>query len=143
MNRRAIHTTVLLILISAAVVAIIQKPAVMNAREAEDSNVYLSLIRSRYAPRLKKFVTVNAPQATFTAIVDPGDGRFFIATRDGLVRISAREGAIQPQPLLDIRDKVYDDGNGPALFVGGAFTQAGGSPARYIAKWSRPPPPCP
>jgi hypothetical protein len=30
---------------------------------------------------------------------------------------------------------VYDDGTGPALYVGGAFTAAGGAPARYIARW--------
>lgn len=30
---------------------------------------------------------------------------------------------------------VFDDGTGPALFVGGAFFSAGGSPARSIAKW--------
>lgn len=30
---------------------------------------------------------------------------------------------------------VHDDGSGPALFVGGAFSSAGGSPARCIAKW--------
>ncbi len=39
--------------------------------------------------------------------------------------------------------QVYDDGTGPAMYVGGVFTQAGGLPARHIAKWSRPPPPCP
>jgi HYR domain-containing protein len=30
---------------------------------------------------------------------------------------------------------VYDDGSGPALFVGGEFTTAGGAPASRIAKW--------
>ncbi|MBL9120312.1 MAG: hypothetical protein JNL80_10415 [Phycisphaerae bacterium] len=30
---------------------------------------------------------------------------------------------------------VFDDGNGPALFVGGAFTTAGGVAAMNIAKW--------
>src|SRR5439155_6132828 len=31
---------------------------------------------------------------------------------------------------------VYDDGGGPALYVGGEFAQAGGVSARYIAKWN-------
>lgn len=31
---------------------------------------------------------------------------------------------------------VYDDGNGPALYVGGDFTIAGGQPAPYLAKWN-------
>ncbi len=31
---------------------------------------------------------------------------------------------------------VFDDGSGPALFVGGEFTSAGGVPANSIAKWN-------
>ncbi len=30
---------------------------------------------------------------------------------------------------------VYDDGTGSALYVGGGFTEAGGQPANFIAKW--------
>jgi hypothetical protein len=30
---------------------------------------------------------------------------------------------------------VFDDGSGPALYAGGTFTQAGGIPARNIARW--------
>jgi len=30
---------------------------------------------------------------------------------------------------------VFDDGTGPALFVGGSFMKAGGAPARRLAKW--------
>lgn len=30
---------------------------------------------------------------------------------------------------------VHDDGRGPALYVGGRFTQAGGAPANHIARW--------
>lgn len=32
--------------------------------------------------------------------------------------------------------KVFDDGGGPALFVGGDFTTAGGVPANRIARWN-------
>jgi hypothetical protein len=35
---------------------------------------------------------------------------------------------------------VFDDGTGPALFVGGGFTTAGGVPSEYIAKWTSCPP---
>jgi hypothetical protein len=31
---------------------------------------------------------------------------------------------------------VFDDGTGPALYVGGSFTSAGGVPAKNIAKWN-------
>jgi hypothetical protein len=30
---------------------------------------------------------------------------------------------------------VFDDGTGPALYAGGEFTTAGGTPASYIAAW--------
>jgi len=30
---------------------------------------------------------------------------------------------------------VYDDGTGPALYAGGLFAQAGGAPARNVARW--------
>lgn len=32
--------------------------------------------------------------------------------------------------------EVYDDGNGPALYAGGSFTVAGGSPANRVARWN-------
>ena len=31
---------------------------------------------------------------------------------------------------------VFDDGSGPALYAGGAFTTAGGVAANHIAKWN-------
>jgi len=33
---------------------------------------------------------------------------------------------------------VFDDGSGPALYAGGFFTQAGGVPVNYIARWGSP-----
>ncbi|MCW5757427.1 MAG: hypothetical protein KIT54_09345 [Phycisphaeraceae bacterium] len=30
---------------------------------------------------------------------------------------------------------MHDDGSGPAIYVGGTFTQAGGGPGNYIARW--------
>jgi len=32
---------------------------------------------------------------------------------------------------------VFDDGAGPALYVGGSFGTAGGIPASFIAKWQQ------
>ncbi|TWT45101.1 hypothetical protein RAS1_15220 [Phycisphaerae bacterium RAS1] len=31
---------------------------------------------------------------------------------------------------------VFDDGSGPALYVGGVFATAGGMPVNYIGKWT-------
>jgi len=44
------------------------------------------------------------------------------------------------EPLIDENTfvsalAVYDDGSGPALYVGGHFTQAGGNTANHIARW--------
>lgn len=38
---------------------------------------------------------------------------------------------------------VFDDGSGPALYVGGSFTSAGRIPSLGIARWYHPVPPCP
>lgn len=39
-------------------------------------------------------------------------------------------------PLVAVRAmQVYDDGTGPALYVGGIFTEAGGIPAANVARW--------
>ena len=32
--------------------------------------------------------------------------------------------------------KTFDDGSGPALYVGGSFTMAGGLPISYLARWN-------
>src|SRR5258705_34815 len=35
-----------------------------------------------------------------------------------------------------VASTVFDDGGGPALYVGGFFTTAGGVAANYVAKWN-------
>ncbi len=45
---------------------------------------------------------------------------------------SYNDNYIEPQVRAMV---VWDDGSGPALYVGGTFLQAGGVPARHIAKW--------
>ncbi|MCC5823455.1 MAG: hypothetical protein LAT64_05840 [Phycisphaerales bacterium] len=37
--------------------------------------------------------------------------------------------------------QTYDDGDGPALYIGGGFTSAAGRPANHIARWRVCPPP--
>ena len=46
-----------------------------------------------------------------------------------------RPGAVGTnRPVLSLA--TFDDGTGPALYVGGVFSSAGGVPAAYLAKWN-------
>jgi len=81
-------------------------------------------------------------------IFDPGDGPRLIAggrfaTIGGVAasHIGAWNGSTWSSLGSGITGtqvitmEVFDDGSGPALFVGGTFTAAGGVPATRIAKW--------
>ncbi len=58
-----------------------------------------------------------------------------IAKWDG-VSWSALGGGVGGAPYADVSAlTVFDDGSGPALYAGGRFTTAGGSPANRVAKW--------
>ncbi|MCI0540197.1 MAG: Ig-like domain-containing protein, partial [Verrucomicrobiales bacterium] len=59
-----------------------------------------------------------------------------LAKWDGKQWVPLGSGLTQP-PFTGFANAlaVYDDGSGPALFVGGRFTQAGGVGARSMAKW--------
>ena len=52
---------------------------------------------------------LSAPSEV-TAIVDPGDGRLFVAIKDGRILIINHDGVIEDQLLLDIRDRVFASG---------------------------------
>jgi hypothetical protein len=56
----------------------------------------------------------------------------YIAKWDGTAWSALGSGGMNNH-VLALR--VHDDGMGPALYVGGPFTRAGGVPASYIAKW--------
>jgi hypothetical protein len=54
--------------------------------------------------RLEPFVEgLNAPLAM---VQPPGDDRFFIIEQWGRVRIADADGQLQPEPFLDIRNKI-------------------------------------
>ena len=55
-----------------------------------------------------------------------------IAKWDGVSWSSLGEG-LTGSTVRDL--EVFDDGNGPALYAGGAFVTAGGQPANRVAKW--------
>jgi hypothetical protein len=65
------------------------------------------------------------------------DGATWTALEDGLTEGFGGGGA-HVSALLP-----FDDGTGPALFVGGAFSAADGLPSTFMAKWQRPQRPCP
>lgn len=59
-----------------------------------------------------------------------------VAKWDGAVWSALGSGLGGQATILQALDMaVFDDGTGPALFVTGEFTTAGGAPAEYIAKW--------
>lgn len=69
-----------------------------------------------------KFSTAGGQPA---AGVAKWDGQQWSALGEGLTGIGPG--------FMDL--EIFDDGTGPALFVGGRFTTAGGQPANNIAKW--------
>ena len=60
-----------------------------------------------------------------------------IARWDGATWTTLGSGMFNPGiwPHAVAAMQVYDDGSGPALYVGGSFTEAGGVPALNVAKW--------
>jgi len=70
------------------------------------------------------FLLAGSTQANAVA---KWDGNEWTAVGDGLTRSSGLAAAFTMA--------VFDDGSGPALWVGGSFDMAGGQPAVNIAKW--------
>ena len=112
MNKRNKILNTLTFTIGMALIIIgIQIPNYLQASNSEEVQFYLPAVIRPFAPQLDPFVTEIVPPNIITDIVDPGDGRFFIATRDGRIQISLPDGSVEPDLLLDISDRVYDDGN--------------------------------
>ncbi len=59
----------------------------------------------------------------------------YIAKWDGSTWSALGSGVAGPSPSVNALT-VFDDGTGPALYVGGHFKNAGGVPANDIAKWN-------
>jgi hypothetical protein len=58
-----------------------------------------------------------------------------LARWDGISWSSVGGGVTAPSAGILSAMCVYDDGSGPALYVGGAFSQMGGVPVANLAKW--------
>jgi trimeric autotransporter adhesin len=63
-------------------------------------------------------------------------GANFIARWDGSSYSALGAPIAGNVPLIIFSAHVWDDGNGPALYVGGRFTSIDGVPASRIAKWN-------
>jgi glucose/arabinose dehydrogenase len=111
MNQKIVLLVVFLMVISILAPGSAAEPPTLLAKDGEIDLNYLPVVSRPFAPQLKQFVTDLVPPAIVTDIVDPGDGRLFIATRDGRIQESTPDGSLQTELLLDIVDKVYDDGN--------------------------------
>jgi hypothetical protein len=59
-----------------------------------------------------------------------------IARWDGQSWTTLRSGLFRDSAMLGMALNVFDDGSGPALFVGGRFDTAGGRSVNNIAKWA-------
>ncbi len=58
-----------------------------------------------------------------------------VARWDGASWLPLGSGVSGGSPTLVHALEVFDDGSGPALYVGGTFTNAGGASASHIARW--------
>ena len=60
-----------------------------------------------------------------------------VARWDGSAWSALGSGVVVPSTFSAVRAlRSYDDGGGPALYVGGGFTDAGGTGAQTIARWN-------
>lgn len=75
----------------------------------QDSSVFLPVVHTPFLPDVTPFATGMAFPADVTDIVDPGDGRLFVAIKEGRILIVDDTGQIEPQLLLDIRDRVFSN----------------------------------
>ena len=115
MNRKTFPFIALVVTFSILTVIFLAPLHLLKAEGNNTTELFLPLIRSTFSLNISPFVSDIAPPRVITDIVDPGDGRLFIVTRDGRVQISAADGTLQPELLLDIQDIVLDDGNESGL----------------------------
>jgi glucose/arabinose dehydrogenase len=87
------------------------RPSSIKSAEEAISQLYLPVVGGPFKPTITPFISNMDPAPVVTDIVDPGDKRLFIAVREGRIMISTPDGTLQPDLLLDIRDRVYTDGN--------------------------------
>ena len=85
-------TTIMMVAI--AVIIAVQTPNNLRADRSDDVQFFLPAVISPFTPQLKPFVTNLVPPNIITDIVDPGDGRLFIVTRDGRIQISSPDGTV-------------------------------------------------
>ncbi|MFN2254119.1 MAG: PQQ-dependent sugar dehydrogenase [Candidatus Promineifilaceae bacterium] len=111
MKQKGVLLVVFLLVFSILAIGSAAEPSKLHAKDGNIELNYLPVVTRPFAPRLEKFVANLVPPAVVTDIVDPGDGRLFIVTRDGRIQVSTPDGTLQPDLLLDIVDKVDDDGN--------------------------------
>lgn len=89
------------------ILATMSRSASLHADNNQVFSVYYPLLANhRFVPAVVPFAEGIKKPSVPTAIVDPGDGRLFVALKDGRVLIVTSEGHIETGNLLDIRDRV-------------------------------------
>lgn len=83
------------------------KESVLSAGNVDNHLLYLPIVQTPFVLNVTPYATGIAVPADVTDIVDPGDGRLFVAIKEGRILIVDTNGQIEQQLLLDIRDRVY------------------------------------
>ncbi len=83
------------------------QPAQISAEAEQPESIYFPMVKTPFKPGVTPFATDISSPFEVTDIVDPGDGRLFVAIKEGRILIVNPTGEIEEQLLLDIRDRVY------------------------------------
>jgi glucose/arabinose dehydrogenase len=115
MNRKIALISGLVIAFSAITSFYLSPQHQMQAEETTSSALFLPVVKSPFSLSLLPLVKDIESPSVVTDIADAGGGRLFIAMRDGHVFASSVDGSLKPELILDIRDKVLDNGNEAGL----------------------------
>ncbi|MFN2104340.1 MAG: PQQ-dependent sugar dehydrogenase [Candidatus Promineifilaceae bacterium] len=116
MKTRAMAYVLSVIALSSGLLILaLERPEETRAVSGDDSLQYIPVVKSELALEIEQVVENDTLPIIITDIVDVGEGRLYIASRDGQVLTNSPEGTLREEPVLDIRDRVYEDGNESGL----------------------------
>jgi glucose/arabinose dehydrogenase len=109
--KRSATISILLIVVSATIIfSRGGEEQSLSAGSAQNTKSYIPVLQTPFVPDVKPFSKGITSPGEVTNIVDPGDGRLFVALKEGRILIVNADGQIEPELLLDIRDRVFAGG---------------------------------